>query len=95
MVYHNKGGGCIDQVIFAIHEEYFLDLLLFPLIYSSINCFCIRYHEAGDRARRKVLELLRELSAELQAKINILVFASMLLVIAKALFGHVRFVIFT
>ncbi|XP_057772125.1 DNA mismatch repair protein MSH1, mitochondrial isoform X2 [Salvia miltiorrhiza] len=48
-----------------------------------------RYHEAGDRARRKVLQLLRELSAELQTKINVLVFASMLLVIAKALFGHV------
>lgn len=38
----------------------------------------------------KVLELLRELSSELQAKTNILVFASMLLVIAKALFSHVR-----
>lgn len=48
-----------------------------------------RYHEAGDRAKRKVLELLRGLSAELQTKINVLVFASMLLVIAKALFGHV------
>ncbi|KAL2230155.1 UNVERIFIED_CONTAM: DNA mismatch repair protein MSH1, mitochondrial [Sesamum indicum] len=48
-----------------------------------------RYHEAGDRAKTKVLELLRGLSAELQTKINILVFASMLLVIAKALFGHV------
>ncbi|KAL0376835.1 UNVERIFIED_CONTAM: DNA mismatch repair protein MSH1, mitochondrial [Sesamum calycinum] len=48
-----------------------------------------RYHEAGDRAKTKVLELLRALSAELQTKINILVFASMLLVIAKALFGHV------
>ncbi|KAG6393449.1 hypothetical protein SASPL_147691 [Salvia splendens] len=51
-----------------------------------------RYHEAGDKAKRKVLELLRELSVELQTKINVLVFASMLLVIAKALFGHVRFV---
>ncbi|KAL0287223.1 UNVERIFIED_CONTAM: DNA mismatch repair protein MSH1, mitochondrial [Sesamum angustifolium] len=48
-----------------------------------------RYHVAGDRAKTKVLELLRALSAELQTKINILVFASMLLVIAKALFGHV------
>ncbi|KAG6395271.1 hypothetical protein SASPL_145913 [Salvia splendens] len=48
-----------------------------------------RYHEAGDKAKRKVLELLRELSVELQTKINVLVFASMLLVIAKALFGHV------
>ncbi|KAL7145060.1 hypothetical protein ABFS83_07G053400 [Erythranthe nasuta] len=48
-----------------------------------------RYHEAGSKARMKVLELLRGLSTELQAKINILVFASMLLVIAKALFGHV------
>ncbi|XP_022873174.1 DNA mismatch repair protein MSH1, mitochondrial isoform X4 [Olea europaea var. sylvestris] len=48
-----------------------------------------RYHEAGEKAKSKVLELLRELSTELQTKINILVFASMLLVIAKALFGHV------
>ncbi|GER52219.1 DNA mismatch repair protein [Striga asiatica] len=48
-----------------------------------------RYHEAGDKAKAKVLQLLRNLSAELQAKINILVFASTLLVIAKALFGHV------
>ncbi|XP_050374401.1 DNA mismatch repair protein MSH1, mitochondrial isoform X1 [Argentina anserina] len=48
-----------------------------------------RYHEAGAKAKTKVLELLRELSSDLQAKINILVFASMLLVIAKALFAHV------
>ncbi|KAG8369818.1 hypothetical protein BUALT_Bualt14G0053300 [Buddleja alternifolia] len=48
-----------------------------------------RYHDAGNKAKTKVLELLRGLSAELQMKINILVFASMLLVIAKALFGHV------
>ncbi|CAA2994008.1 DNA mismatch repair MSH1, mitochondrial isoform X1 [Olea europaea subsp. europaea] len=48
-----------------------------------------RYHEAGEKAKSKVLELLRELSTELQTKINILAFASMLLVIAKALFGHV------
>ncbi|KAB1209622.1 DNA mismatch repair protein MSH1, mitochondrial [Morella rubra] len=48
-----------------------------------------RYHEAGAKAKAKVLELLRGLSAELQSKINILVFASMLLVIAKALFAHV------
>ncbi|XP_051127886.1 DNA mismatch repair protein MSH1, mitochondrial isoform X2 [Andrographis paniculata] len=49
----------------------------------------LRYHDAGDKARAKVIELLRGLSAELQTKINILVFASMLLVIAKALFSHV------
>ncbi|EPS69798.1 hypothetical protein M569_04966, partial [Genlisea aurea] len=49
----------------------------------------MRYHEAGERARAKVLDLLRKLSSELQTKINILVFASMLLIIAKALFGHV------
>ncbi|KZV15266.1 ATP binding protein [Dorcoceras hygrometricum] len=48
-----------------------------------------RYHEAGNKAKAKVLELLRGLSAELQIKINILVFASMLLVIGKALFCHV------
>ncbi|KAH7662778.1 P-loop containing nucleoside triphosphate hydrolase protein [Dioscorea alata] len=48
-----------------------------------------RYHEACEKARNKVLELLRGLSAELQNKINVLVFSSMLLVIAKALAGHV------
>lgn len=52
----------------------------------------IRYHEAGAKAKARVLELLRGLSAELQSELNILVFASMLLVIAKALFSHVRFV---
>nr|XP_048333226.1 DNA mismatch repair protein MSH1, mitochondrial isoform X3 [Ziziphus jujuba var. spinosa] len=48
-----------------------------------------RYHEAGAKAKAKVLELLRGLSSELQAKVNILVFASTLLIIAKALFAHV------
>ncbi|XP_062226120.1 DNA mismatch repair protein MSH1, mitochondrial-like isoform X2 [Phragmites australis] len=48
-----------------------------------------RYHEACDNAKNKVLELLRGLSSELQDKINILVFCSTLLIIAKALFGHV------
>lgn len=48
-----------------------------------------RYHEASSEAKAKVLELLRGLSVELQAKINVLVFASMLLVISKALFAHV------
>ncbi|XP_024030743.1 DNA mismatch repair protein MSH1, mitochondrial isoform X1 [Morus notabilis] len=48
-----------------------------------------RYHEAGAKAKARVLELLKGLSSELQAKTNILVFASMLLVIAKALFSHV------
>ncbi|KAG4185448.1 hypothetical protein ERO13_A09G230900v2 [Gossypium hirsutum] len=48
-----------------------------------------RYHDAGAKAKARVLELLRGLSTELQTKINVLVFASMLLVIAKALFAHV------
>ncbi|KAL8170765.1 hypothetical protein V2J09_022569 [Rumex salicifolius] len=47
-----------------------------------------RYHEANDKARAEVLELLRSLSSELQSRINILVFASMLLIISKALFAH-------
>ncbi|XP_012077620.1 DNA mismatch repair protein MSH1, mitochondrial isoform X2 [Jatropha curcas] len=49
----------------------------------------MRYHAAIDKAKARVLELLRGLSAELQSRINILIFASMLLVIAKALFAHV------
>ncbi|XP_024961646.1 DNA mismatch repair protein MSH1, mitochondrial-like isoform X2 [Cynara cardunculus var. scolymus] len=48
-----------------------------------------RYHEAGANAKTAVLELLRGLSAELQAKVNVLIFATTLLVIAKALFAHV------
>lgn len=48
-----------------------------------------RYHDANAKAKAKVLDLLRALSAELQIKINILVYTSMLLVIAKALFSHV------
>jgi predicted GIY-YIG superfamily endonuclease len=48
----------------------------------------VRYHEASENAKARVLELLRELSVKLQTKINVLVFASMLLVISKALFSH-------
>ncbi|RZC81271.1 hypothetical protein C5167_043846 [Papaver somniferum] len=48
-----------------------------------------RYHEAGANAKVRVLELLKELSTELQTKINVVVFNSMLLVISKALFSHV------
>ncbi|KAI4338070.1 hypothetical protein L6164_016423 [Bauhinia variegata] len=55
----------------------------------KVEAALARYHEAGAKARARVLEILRGLSAELQSKINILVFASMLLVIAKALFAHV------
>lgn len=52
--------------------------------------FCFRYHKAGAKAKVKVLELLTGLSFEMQSKINVLVFASMLLVIAEALFARVR-----
>ncbi|PHT27947.1 DNA mismatch repair protein MSH1, mitochondrial, partial [Capsicum baccatum] len=47
------------------------------------------YHEASSKAKSRVLELLRGLSSELQSKINILILASVLIVIAKALFSHV------
>ncbi|KAK3187702.1 hypothetical protein Dsin_027263 [Dipteronia sinensis] len=56
---------------------------------SKVEDALMRYQDAGARAKAKVLELLRGLSTELQTKINILVYASMLLVIAKALFAHV------
>ncbi|KAF3673356.1 hypothetical protein FXO38_05655 [Capsicum annuum] len=49
----------------------------------------LRYHEASSKAKSRVLELLRGLSSELQSKINILILASVLIVIAKALFSHV------
>lgn len=64
-----------------VGEEWFTS----PKVEDALN----RYHEASDEAKNKVLELLKGLSGELQTKINILVFSSMLLVIAKALFGHV------
>ncbi|PKA56534.1 DNA mismatch repair protein MSH1, mitochondrial [Apostasia shenzhenica] len=56
---------------------------------SKVEDALLRYHQACYKATMKVLELLKGLSAEMQAKINILVFSSMLLVIAKALSGHV------
>ncbi|XP_068663337.1 DNA mismatch repair protein MSH1, mitochondrial isoform X1 [Aristolochia californica] len=56
---------------------------------SKVEDALSRYHEACDRAKSDVLELLRGLSAELQSKTNILVFSSMLIIIAKALFSHV------
>ena len=43
-------------------------------------------------AKAKVLQILRELSAELQSNINVLVFSSTLLIIGKALFAHVRYI---
>ncbi|CAH2052764.1 unnamed protein product [Thlaspi arvense] len=55
---------------------------------QKVEAALVRYHEASENANARVLELLRELSAKLQTKINVLVFASMLLVIAKALFAH-------
>ncbi|XP_021731755.1 DNA mismatch repair protein MSH1, mitochondrial-like [Chenopodium quinoa] len=56
---------------------------------TKVEDALMRYHEANEKAKAKVLELLRGLSSELQHKINVLVFASMMLVIAKALFSHV------
>ncbi|KAH9616209.1 hypothetical protein KSS87_004819 [Heliosperma pusillum] len=57
---------------------------------AKVEDALMRYHEANDKAKAKVLELLRGLSAELQCKTNTLVFASMMLIIAKALCAHVR-----
>ncbi|KAG9447714.1 hypothetical protein H6P81_013842 [Aristolochia fimbriata] len=56
---------------------------------SKVEDALSRYRDTCDRAQSDVLELLRGLSAELQSKTNILVFSSMLIVIAKALFSHV------
>lgn len=66
---------------------------LFLVMYADVDKFiCFRYHEANAKAKERVLEILRGLAAELQYNINILVFSSTLLVIAKALFAHARFV---
>ncbi|XP_031398949.1 DNA mismatch repair protein MSH1, mitochondrial isoform X2 [Punica granatum] len=71
----------VDSKGRKVGEEWFTTL--------KVEDALARYHEAGEKAKARVLELLRRLSVELQVKINILVFASMLLVIAKALFAHV------
>ncbi|KAL2326618.1 hypothetical protein Fmac_025676 [Flemingia macrophylla] len=54
----------------------------------KVEAALTRYHEANAKAKERVLEILRGLAAELQDHINILVFSSTLLVIAKALFAH-------
>ena len=92
MVYHTKGGGCSSKVdsLGIVMETFLFVYLIYVLQKTELSNFCLRYHEAGAKVKARVLELLRELSAELQFKINALVFASMLLVIAKALFAHVR-----
>ncbi|KAG2573226.1 hypothetical protein PVAP13_7KG247600 [Panicum virgatum] len=71
----------IDSKGRKVGEEWFTTVK----VENALN----RYHEACDDAKNKVLELLRGLSSELQDKINILVFCSTVLIIAKALFGHV------
>ncbi|KAF6144424.1 hypothetical protein GIB67_024651 [Kingdonia uniflora] len=64
---------------------------------KKVEAELIRYRDAVAKAKTKVLELLRGLSAKLETRINILVFSAMLLVIGKALFAHVRlnFMFFT
>ncbi|CAJ1968035.1 unnamed protein product [Sphenostylis stenocarpa] len=54
----------------------------------KVEAALTRYHEANAKAIERVLEILRELATELHYNINILVFSSTLLVIAKALFAH-------
>ncbi|KAJ0035396.1 hypothetical protein Pint_25171 [Pistacia integerrima] len=75
----------IDSKGRKVGEEWFSTMK----VEDALLRWVFLYHEAGAKAKAKVLELLRGLSSELQTKINILVFASMLLVIAKALFAHV------
>ncbi|KAL0920428.1 hypothetical protein M5K25_009565 [Dendrobium thyrsiflorum] len=55
---------------------------------TKVEDALLRYHHACAKAKVEVLDLLKELSAEMQDKINILVFSSMMLIIAKALFAH-------
>ncbi|KAK7279171.1 hypothetical protein RJT34_24217 [Clitoria ternatea] len=54
----------------------------------KVEAALTRYHEANANAKARVLEVLRGLATELQSNINILVFSSTLLVIAKSLFAH-------
>jgi hypothetical protein len=76
----------LNKVVFCASNSF-----NFPKYADILVIFIVcRYHEACDKAREKVLELLRELSAELQNNINVLVFASNILIISKALFSHVR-----
>ncbi|KAI4345049.1 hypothetical protein L6164_012217 [Bauhinia variegata] len=71
----------IDSKGKKVGEEWFTTI--------KVEAALARFHEAGAKAKAKVLEILRGLSAELRSKLDILVFASTLLVIAKALFSHV------
>uniref|UniRef100_A0A0D9W6X6 DNA mismatch repair proteins mutS family domain-containing protein n=1 Tax=Leersia perrieri TaxID=77586 RepID=A0A0D9W6X6_9ORYZ len=71
----------IDSKGRKVGEEWFTTI--------KIDNALTRYHEACDIAKGKILQLLRGLSSELQDKINILVYCSTLLIITKALFGHV------
>lgn len=101
MVYHFEGGGCLNKVFFFLKK--ICGVLCFLLNYVKHLSFSFfnhiyfktisfRYHEANGKAKARVLELIRGLATELQSHINILVFSSTLLVIAKALYAHVRFV---
>ncbi|CAJ1967975.1 unnamed protein product [Sphenostylis stenocarpa] len=54
----------------------------------KVEAALTRYHEANAKAKERVLDILRGLATELQYNINILVFSSTLLIIAKALFAH-------
>ncbi|XP_019253693.1 PREDICTED: DNA mismatch repair protein MSH1, mitochondrial isoform X2 [Nicotiana attenuata] len=71
----------IDSKGKKVGEEWFTTMRVEDAIAS--------YHDASAKAKSRVLELLRGLSSELQSKINILIFASVLIVITKALFSHV------
>ncbi|XP_058724306.1 DNA mismatch repair protein MSH1, mitochondrial [Vicia villosa] len=64
-----------------VSEEWFTTM--------KVEAALSRYHEANAKAKTRVLELLRELAAELHSHINIIVFSSTLLVITKALYAHV------
>lgn len=48
-----------------------------------------RYHEAVVQAKSKITDILRELAAQLQLKMNTIIFLSVLSVITKTLFSHV------
>lgn len=94
----NAGFNCKSHYVlmgrcYRILRVFFLQITLLTFLNVLTSCWSFivcRYHEACDKAREKVLELLRELSAELQNNINVLVFASMSHIISKALFSHVR-----
>lgn len=66
-----------------------VDLLRMSKLVKNSTLVC-RYRNAGLNASCRVYEVLRSLAEDLKGSLNSIVFISVLAVIAKSLFAHVR-----